>query len=272
VRILPESARVTAGSVVFCGRDLLSLSESKLREVRGAQMTIIYQDSSVLNPVLRVGNQVREVLRSHSSCKMNEARVKVQNLFAAIGLTDPERIYEAYPHQLSGGQRQRIAVAQALVCNPRLVIADEPTASVDPGTATQILDCMRRMKEQYNTSFLFISHDPDALAAVADRIIVMYAGQVVEEGSLAEVYSQAVHPYTQALLQCSLKLTNHRESARKARLPFIPGNSPNPLEVISGCSFASRCQDRMQICDTRRPEPVEFAASRSARCFKYEVS
>ncbi len=272
LRVLPGTARITARSVVFCGRDLLLLKESQLREVRGAQMAVIYQDSSVLNPVIRVGDQVCEILRAHSSCSVSEAREKVQNVFAAIGLTECERIYQAYPHQLSGGQRQRIAVAQALICKPRLVIADEPTASVDPHTAAEILGSMRQMKESSHTSFLLISHDPDVLAAVADRIIVMYAGQMVEDGSLADVYSQPLHPYTQALLQCSLKRTELQESPRKKRLPCIPGNSPNPLEVFPGCSFANRCKDRMQICDTRSPESFATSRSRSARCFKYEVS
>ena len=270
LRVLPEAAKVTAGSVIFCERDLLLLSESHLRAVRGAQMAIIYQDSSVLNPVMRAGSQVCEVLRAHSTCSLNRAREKVLSLFVSLGLTDCQRVYDAYPHQLSGGQQQRIAVAQALVCNPSLVIADEPTASVDPNTANEILSFMRRMKETSHTSFLVISHDPDALAAVADRIIVMYAGTIVEEGSLTEVYSQPLHPYSQALLQCSLKHTGSAESARKVHLPFIPGNSPDPLEVNPGCSFASRCRDRMQICDRQAPGVSETSYRRLVRCFKYE--
>jgi len=272
LRVLPETARVIIGSVVFRGRDLLLLGESHLREIRGAQIAVIYQDSSVLNPVIRVGNQVSEVLRAHSACSAGEARERVHSVFAAIGLGECERIFEAYPHQLSGGQRQRIAIAQALICNPRLVIADEPTASVDPRTAAEILGCMKWLKESLNTSFLFISHDPDALATVADRIIVMYAGQIVEDGSLADVYSQPLHPYTQALLQCSPKHTTAEGSNRKRRLPCIPGNSPDPLAVLSGCSFADRCVDRMQMCDARRPELFEISRSRSTRCFQYEVS
>jgi peptide/nickel transport system ATP-binding protein len=270
--VLPESARVTAGSVLFCRQDLLSLKESQLRRLRGAQISVIYQDSSVLNPVIRVGDQVCEVLRAHATCSLDEARDKVRSVFTSIGLTESERIYQAYPHQLSGGQRQRIAIAQALICNPRLVIADEPTASVDPDTAEEILDYMRRMKEAYGTSFLVISHDPDALAAVADRIIVMYAGQIVEDGPLSELYSQPLHPYTQALLQCSLNRKKSQEAGRREPLPFIPGNSPDPLEVIPGCSFASRCVHRMQICDTHRPETFETSSSRSVRCFKCEAS
>lgn len=272
LRVLPESAKIITGSIVFCERDLLLLDEPQLREVRGAQIAVVYQDSSVLNPVIRVGNQVSEVLRAHSPCTLSTARERVESLFSAIGLADFERIYEAYPHQLSGGQRQRIAIAQALVCNPRLVIADEPTASVDSGTAAEILGFMRRMKESSNTTFLLISHDPDALATVANRVIVMYAGRIIEDGSLADVYSRPLHPYTQALLECSPRHTKSQAFLGKRHLPCIPGNSPNPLEVFPGCSFASRCKDRMQICDVRNPGLFQPSRSRTARCFKYEVS
>jgi peptide/nickel transport system ATP-binding protein len=272
LQVLPETARVTAGSILFGQRELLSLKESQLREVRGAQIAVVYQDSSVLNPVIRVGNQVSEVLRAHSEYSSADARAKVLSLFTAMGLTESARIYEAYPHQLSGGQRQRIAIAQALVCGPRLVIADEPTASLDSRTAAEILDCMRRMKETCGTSFLIITHDPETIAAVADRAIVMYAGQIVEDGLLADVYSRPLHPYTQALLECSLKCEIQKEAGQKKRLPFIPGNSPDPMEQFPGCSFASRCKDRMQICDARSPQAFAISRNRSARCFKYEVS
>ena len=181
--LLPDTARISCNSILFRGRDLSLLDESELREVRGAKVAIIYQDSSVLNPVIRVGNQVSDVLRAHRKCTRRQAREEVRAIFCAIGVRDFDRIYNAYPHQLSGGQRQRIAIAQALICRPHLVIADEPTASVDRNTACEILDFIRQMKESTGTSFLFISHDPDTLAAVADRIIVMYAGQIVERRS-----------------------------------------------------------------------------------------
>jgi peptide/nickel transport system ATP-binding protein len=271
LRVLPAAARVAAGSIFFQGSDLLLLKESQLRKIRGAEIALIYQDSSVLNPVMQVGAQVSEVLRAHAKCTARDARDRVQHIFTSIGLTDSDRIYKAYPHQLSGGQRQRIAIAQALVCNPRIVIADEPTASVDPDTAAEILQCMRHMQESFNTSFLFVSHDPDLLATVADRVLVMYAGEIVEEGPLSEVYSGPFHPYTEALLQCSLKHAPAREYDQVRHLPFIPGNSPDPFETCAGCSFADRCQDRMPICDTR-PERFDISQARSARCFKCEVT
>jgi peptide/nickel transport system ATP-binding protein len=270
--LLPDAARVSCNSIFFHGRDLCLLEESELREVRGAEVAIIYQDSSVLNPVIRVGNQVSEVLRAHRKCTKRQAREEAHAIFSAIGLRDFDRIYNAYSHQLSGGQRQRIAIAQALICKPRLVIADEPTASVDRNTAREILDFIKQMKESCGTSFLFISHDPATLAAIADRIIVMYAGQIVESGPLGDLYSQPLHPYTDALLQCTPRRFMPKDSGqKKSHLPCIPGKAPDPLTVVPGCSFSSRCKDRMEVCDLRRPVLIEISSCRSVRCFKYEV-
>jgi len=271
LRLLPDTARVTCGSVRFRGRDLLSLDESQLREVRGAEIAIIFQDSGVLNPVMRVGTLVSEVLRAHQECSARQAREEVEAFFAAIGLGESARIYEAYPHQLSGGQCQRIAIAQALICKPRLVIADEPTASLDANTASDILGFVKRLKESSDTSFLFISHDPATLATIADRILVMYAGQIVEDGPLDEVYSRPLHPYTQALLQCAPQPMATKFSARgKRMLPCIPGNPPDPLEELRGCSFSDRCADRMKVCDSQKPGQIETSVCRSVRCLKYE--
>jgi len=270
--LLPEAVRVTRSSILFRGSDLSALDESELREVRGAELAIIYQDSSVLNPVIRVGSQVSEVLRAHRRCTARQAREEAEVVFAAIGLREFDRIYHAYPHQLSGGQRQRIAIAQALICKPRLVIADEPTASVDQNTASEILEFMKHMQKASGTSFLFISHDPATLAAVADRVMVMYAGQILEDGPLADVYSQPFHPYTDALLQCAPeRIALGNSGPGKSRLPCIPGKSPDPFEVLPGCSFSPRCRDRMEICDSQRPESVAVSHGRSACCFKSEV-
>jgi peptide/nickel transport system ATP-binding protein len=267
--LLPDAAQVNCDSMLLRGRDLFSLDEAQIREVRGAEVAIIYQDSSVLNPVIRVGSQVSEVLRVHHNCTARQARAEAEAVFAAIGLRDVDRIYDAYPHQLSGGQRQRVGIAQALICKPRLVIADEPVASVDQNTAHEILDFMKHLKQSSDTSFLFISHDPATLAAIADRVMVMYAGQIVEDGPLREVYSRPLHPYTDALLQCAPQRIDSNQGKR--RLPCIPGKSPDPLEVLRGCSFSSRCQDRMEVCDARRPEQCEVSPRRSVRCFKHEV-
>ncbi|MGB7131983.1 MAG: ABC transporter ATP-binding protein [Candidatus Sulfotelmatobacter sp.] len=272
LRMLPDAATMTSGRIYFGDRDLWSLSEEQLRKLRGAEVAIIFQDFAVLNPVMRVGNQVIEVLRAHSHCNLRQAQEKVHDLFTSIGLLDFDRIYHAYPHQLSGGQRQRIAIAQALICEPKLVIADEPTAHLDTGTAAEILAFMEHMRETHHTSFIIISHDPDILATVADRIVVMYAGQVVEDGPAEEVLSHPLHPYTRALLQCAPKriATSPSVSGRKP-FPSIPGDTPNPLEVLPGCSFSPRCADRMAVCDSHRASLLDQSGGRSVRCFKYEV-
>jgi oligopeptide/dipeptide ABC transporter ATP-binding protein len=270
LRLLPDTATVTSGCVHFAERNLLSLKEKQLRKLRGAKVAMIFQDSAVLNPVMRVEDQVLEVQRAHFHYSWRQAREKLHDLFTSIGLLDFDRICKAYPHQLSGGQRQRIAIAQALICEPRLVIADEPTAHVDTGTAAEILASMKRMRNTYHTSFLIISHNPDIFATVADRIVVMYAGQVVENGPAQEVFSTPLHPYTAALLQCSPERIPAPHGGKK---PFrcIPGNSPNPLEVLRVCRFSPRCADRMAICDSRPPELLEQDRKRLVRCFKYEV-
>jgi peptide/nickel transport system ATP-binding protein len=272
LRLLPDNALLTGGCVYFRDRNLRSLSEKQLRELRGAELSIIFQDSAVLNPVMRAGTQIIEVLRAHSGCNFRQAREKLRDLFTSIGLLDFDRIFDAYPHQLSGGQRQRIAIAQALICEPKLVIADEPTAHLDAGTAAEILAFMLKMRDIRQTSFLIISHNPEILAKVADRIIVMYAGQVVEEGSAEDILARPLHPYTQALLRCSpTRGMSAVGGGGKKRFAFIPGNSPNPLEVLPGCSFSARCADRMPICDSHQPELPEQSGKRAVRCFKYEV-
>ncbi len=270
--LLPENARIASGRLYFRGRDLRSLAETQLRELRGAEISIIFQDSSGLNPVMRVLTQVVEVLRAHRDCNLHEAREKVKSIFAAVGLTDGERIFSAYPHQLSGGQRQRIAVAQALISEPSLVVADEPTAHLDAATAAEILACVRRMRATNRTSFLLISHDPEILRSVADRMVVMYAGQVIEHGRVEQVFSNPLHPYTRALLACSLDPSPpDHPVTRKKCFPYIPGNSPDPLEVSEGCSFAARCADRMPMCHSRRPRLLAQPDGGLVRCLKYEA-
>jgi peptide/nickel transport system ATP-binding protein len=270
LRLLPPAARVAGGSIRVRGRDLLALTERQLRQVRGAEISLVYQDSGVLNPVMRVGDQITDVIRAHRSWTTRRAREAAEEALAAVGLGGSGRIYTSYPHQLSGGQRQRIVIAQALACKPALVIADEPTASLDAATAAEIVDLLKRLKTLSDTSFLFISHDPATLAMLADRTMVMYAGQIVEDGPLRKVYAQPLHPYTLALLACA---PQQRAAGtlkdRGRRLPCIPGSPPDPMTMPPGCSFSNRCKDRMEACDVRNPEQSRPSASRAVRCFKY---
>jgi peptide/nickel transport system ATP-binding protein len=271
MRLLCDSGWAMTGSIGFLGQNLLTLEEQKLRSHRGSDISIIYQDSDVLNPVMRSGEQIMEVLRAHSKVAAAQMRNEVHSLLAELGFVDCDRIYHAYPHQLSGGQRRRIAIAQALVCKPRLVIADEPTAWLDSDTIAEILTLFTRLRDLHDTAFLLIGHDPETLA-IADRIMVMYAGEIVESGPLTEVFSRPMHPYTQALLQCGAYATPESDFAHGARrLPCIPGRAPDPIESIPGCSFASRCGDRMEKCDSCRPALIEISASHPVRCFKYET-
>jgi peptide/nickel transport system ATP-binding protein len=276
MRLLPEAAHITDGSIYFCGRDLVRLNGRELREIRGAEISIIHQDSDVLNPVMRVGNQVMEVLRAHRSAKPAQMREEIYSLFAALGLDDCDRIYRSYPHQLSGGQRRRIAIAQALICKPRLVIADEPTAWLDSGTTLELLSVFRQLREMYETAFLLISHDPDALM-VADRVLVMYAGEIIEDAPRHAIFEQPKHPYTSALLQCStqrsaaLQANTRQSSAKRRALPYIPGQAPDPCETQAGCAFSSRCADHVNACDLRHPELHAISPSRSVRCVQYQV-
>lgn len=270
MRLLAPACMVS-GSIQFREVNLRELDERQLRKIRGSEISIIYQDSNVLNPVMRVGDQVMEVLRAHKRSPVSQMREEIFALFGAIGLEDHDRIYQAYPHQLSGGQRRRITIAQALICKPRLVIADEPTSGLDSDTANEIVDVIAKLRNLYNTAFLLITHDPDTLAAVADEILVMYAGQIVESGPIREVFAQPRHPYTQALLQCSARaMPTEKMNGRKTALPFIPGHAPDPAESLPGCSFAERCRDRMPVCNSQPPELIEVSGTRSVRCFKYE--
>jgi len=267
MQLLSAAAHVR-GSIEFRGEGLLTLNESELRKIRGAEISIIYQDSNVLNPVMRVGDQVLEVLRAHKKLCSDQMREEVLALFTAVGFEDADRIYRAYPHQLSGGQRRRIAIAQALICKPQLVIADEPTAWLDADASFETLELIANLRDLYGTAFLLISHDPEALAAIADEVLVMYAGEIVESGPTHEVFAQPKHPYTEALLQCNVPIVAPADG-RKHALPCIPGQAPDPSELMTGCSFAERCRDRMEVCNTRSPELLSISEARSVRCFKY---
>ena len=271
IRLLPENARTTAGSICFRGQELLELDGRQLRTIRGAAISIIHQDSHVLNPVMRVGNQVMEVLRAHKSDRVAHMREEIHSLFAALGLEDFDRIYRAFPHQLSGGERRRVAIAQALICKPSLVIADEPSAWLDTETTSDLLSLFRQLREMYDTAFLIISHDPDVLMA-ADRVLVMYAGEIVEDAPRREIFEQPMHPYTSALFQCSVLRSATRCAKTKLRsLPYIPGQAPDPSEVPAGCAFSGRCAEHLDACDHRRPVLHAISTSRSVRCIRYEA-
>jgi len=256
MKLLPERYRVQ-GSVMLGGTEVLALSEPELESIRGARIAMIFQDPLLaLNPVMRVSRQVREVLRAHDALKSSSPH----ELLDLAGL--PRARHDAYPHQLSGGERQRVLLAQALACRPALVIADEPFTALDSRRILQLAELFRGLTAKLGTSFLLISHSPGVLARIADHLIVMYAGRIVERGRPADLLAAPLHPYTAGLLR-SL------ERQPDGRLYSIPGNPPGLHGGASGCPFEPRCGDRLDICRTQIPREERRDAARTVSCFKY---
>ncbi len=267
LNLLPSSARVLRGSVEFRGTNLLGLPERELQQLRGAHISMVHQEPRMaLNPVIRVGEQIGDVFRAHQQISHARSLEEAKNLLVQMGFPADSRIWEAYPHQLSGGQQQRVAIAQAISCRPSLVIADEPTTALDSITQKEILALLRSLQEQFRLAVILVSHDPGLLANFVKRILVMYAGRVVEEGPAEQVLDQALHPYTQGLLRCRTVdlLRHHRQP-----LPAIPGNPPDLANLPVGCSFEARCPDRMDICISCPPTQFPVGMNRKTACFKY---
>ena len=264
-RLLPAAAEVSGGSVWFQGVNLLALSERAMERVRGGRISFLGQDpTSALNPVLRVGEQVRQVVRAHSDESAKRSRETARHMLQQAGL-DEARHYNAYPHQLSGGQRQRVAIAQALVCSPSLLIADEPTSLLDPITEAGIMDLLQRLVCEAKTALLLISHDPELVRRLTARTVVMYAGRVVEAGPTAQVCAFPLHPYTSGLLRSR----PHLGLGGKRELPSIPGGPPDLVRQHVGCAFEPRCQQRAGECSLNDPpEIVDVEAERTVRCFQ----
>ncbi len=269
IRLIPASSGSVRGRILFKGMELQDLCERDLGKVRGAEISLIFQEPSIaLNPVMRVGEQIVEVLRAHRRWGRRRCREEAESMLEQVRLPVSSGLFDAYPHELSGGQRQRVLIAQALVCHPSLVIADEPTTGLDTQTQAEILALLRDLKERSQTSFLFISHHPGVLAGLADRLLVMYAGKIVEEGTLQETYATPLHPYTQGLLRSLPAVPTDGGAARRTRLPALAGRPPDWSDHPRGCSFSPRCPERMTDCDDRDPKEIEYDARR-VRCFKY---
>jgi oligopeptide/dipeptide ABC transporter ATP-binding protein len=268
IRLLPGNARYDHGSIQFHGRNLLALPEGELRRIRGAEIALIPQDPALaLNPVISVGDQIAEVLRAHVHMPAKERRARAEELLAEVGFDQPRQIYPAYPHQLSGGQRQRVVIAQAMACRPALVIADEPTSKLDATLQAEILVLMREISQRHHTAFVLISHNPAVLAGFVDRIVVMYAGRIVEEGRTEDIFRHPLHPYTQALLQLTARYLP--TATPRFRFKAIEGEPPDLSSPGVGCPFAPRCPERMQVCTERdvyetTPDPLHRVS-----CFKY---
>jgi len=265
--LLPKAARATRGSIRLQGQELLDLPEGRLEAVRGAEISLIFQEPGIaLNPVMRVGDQIAEVLRAHRPWNRRRCREEAEGLLAEVGLPEPARLSLAYPHELSGGQRQRVTIAQAIACRPALVVADEPTSALDSTTRSEILSLLKDLRERRGIALLLVTHDLGTLAGLADRLLVMYAGRIIEEGPFDPICTEPLHPYTRGLLA---SVPRPRAPGEGQRLPSIPGDPPDMAHLPAGCAFEPRCPDRMEVCLTRPPQEVGPEARRRVRCFKH---
>ena len=271
LRLLPGNGKIIRGTAHFEGQDLLQAKAEELQQIRGRRISLIFQEPSLaLHPTMRVGEQVRQVLAAHGASGKSALSERTRQVFAEVFPEDADRIARSYPHQLSGGQRQRVLIAQAIACGPAVVIADEPTASLDPATQMEILGVFRTLREKLGLAMIFITHNPALLSGFADRVLVLYGGQVVECGPAQAVLESPRHPYTKALFESIPKVSEKRGNGRKTRLPVILGDSSQLSLPRGGCPFEPRCTERMDICREREPGVVNLSASHTVSCFKYE--
>lgn len=251
LRLIPDPPGViTSGDIQFCGEDLLKKTEKEMEEIRGKQISMIFQDPmTALNPVFTVEQQIAESIKLHENCSKKEAMEKAQNMLELVGI--PKERGKEYPHQFSGGMKQRVVIAIALACSPAVLIADEPTTALDVTIQAQVLDMMKGLREKYDTSMIMITHDLGVVAEICDEVSVVYAGTVVEHGTLFDVYKKTRHPYTEGLFN-SLPNMEHREE----KLKPIKGMMPDPINLPEGCAFCDRCNYAMDICRKKKPEPI----------------
>ena len=270
LRLLPGNGEIQKGAVLFEGQDLLQIELRALQGIRGARIALIFQEPSLaLHPTIRIGEQVSDVLAAHESASREARRQKTLQLLAEVFPADAARIAHSYPHQLSGGQQQRVLIAQAIACGPSLIVADEPTASLDPTTQQEIMGLFRTLRVKFKLSLILITHNPALLAGLADRVLVLYAGKVAEIGPTEQILKSPQHPYTRALLESMPGGVEEASKDRKSRLPVIPGEAANLVAFANGCRFESRCADRMDLCTQREPAAVVVSEAHSVSCFRY---
>ena len=264
MRLLPEHITSYEGEAVFRGKNLLSANESEMRRVRGDGVAMIFQEPmTALNPVFKIGWQLDEALRYHTELNKRERRDRAIEMLRLVEMPNAEKRYDEYPHQLSGGMRQRVMIAMALACEPDVLIADEPTTALDVTIQAQILDLMGTLKEKLNTAIMLITHDLGVVAQVCDRVMVMYAGRVIEEAPVRDLFHTPRHPYAKALLE---SIPRKGDKVRGARLPAIKGMVPSLFELPDGCRFQGRCAFKEQRCVDHEPELVTSADGRRHRC------
>lgn len=264
MKLVPNPpGKIVGGAIRFKGEDLVSASEKRMREIRGNEIAMIFQEPMTsLNPVFTIGDQIGEAIRLHTKASKKEARNRAVDMLKKVGIPRAEAIVDEYPHQLSGGMRQRVMIAMAMACNPELLIADEPTTALDVTIQAQILDLMRQLNKEADTAVLLITHDLGVVAQMCHRVVVMYAGNVIEEGDVRTILKNPKHPYTIGLLNSLPKLEESEE-----RLYSIPGNVPIPGSLTTGCRFAPRCEQAMDRCRQEMPELIAVEENHRSRCW-----
>ncbi|MGL6168355.1 MAG: ABC transporter ATP-binding protein [Fusobacteriaceae bacterium] len=269
LNLLEKNAKITADTLNFNGLDLLSKEKKQMRSLAGKEIGMIFQDPMTsLNPLFTVGNQIMEPLLIHEKLSKKQAQQKAIDLLKLVEISNPEKRLEQYPHELSGGMRQRVMIAIAMGCSPKLLIADEPTTALDVTIQAQILELMSTLKEKTNTSIILITHDLGVISSMCSRIIVMYGGTVVEEGTTEEIFYSPKHPYTWGLLNSLPKITENK----KEKLIPIPGSPPDLLNPPKGCPFTERCSCAMRICKEHIPDLKELSDTHKSACWMLHPS
>ena len=265
IKLLDGNGWIDSGSVTFNGRDILSCTEKEMYHIRGNEISVIFQEPMTsLNPVFTVERQIGEVLRIHQNMSKKEAYAKAASLLADVKIPNPERVAKQYPFQLSGGMRQRVMIAMALACKPKLLIADEPTTALDVTIQAQILDLLRELKDKINSSIMLITHDLGVVANMADYVVVMYAGRVVEKGTADDIFHHPCHPYTIGLMKSKPVVGKKVEE-----LYNIPGSVPNPVDMPNYCYFKDRCEMQCEHCKGQYPPEIKISDTHIVSCYRY---
>ena len=266
MQLIPNPpGKVTGGQILYNGKDLVKLSEREMEKIRGNEISMIFQEPMTsLNPVFRIGEQVDEVIALHNP-QMTKEQVKARTIemLDMVGIANKEGVYRMYPHELSGGMRQRICIAMALACNPKLIIADEPTTALDVTIQAQVLDLLRNLKDKINSSIMLITHDLGVVAEMADYVVVMYAGRVVEKGTAREIFKDPRHPYTIGLMNSKPVVGKHID-----KLYSIPGSVPNPVDMPNYCYFKDRCEMCVEECEGAYPAAYHVSPTHVVSCYR----
>jgi len=265
LRLIRQPGKIVGGEIWFEGQNLLKRSESEMRKLRGSKIAMVFQNpTSSLNPVFTIGSQIAEAIKLHQNVQKHEIKEKVIDILGKVGIASPSERMKDYPHEFSGGMCQRAMMAMALSCNPKLLIADEPTTNLDVTIQAQILDLMRILRKEFNASILLIGHDFGVISELCDRIVVMYSGKVVESADLETIFKSAKHPYTKALLESIPRINIERE-----RLHVIPGDVPELIKPPSGCRFHPRCEKATEVCAKKEPAIIEIKKGHEVACLLY---